>query len=653
MTKYRFTLLSILLSFLSLNLFSQFVLPFGEFPLSELSNKPYLEDPGADAVIISDIGLAKLNYSNEFFIEFEKDVRIRIINKTGYEYANIEIPYSSADKIISFRASTFNIRNGEKVETKIPKKSFMFERTSENRMTLKFNFPDVHEGSVIEYSYILRKADNFISQLVPWKFQAEIPVIFSSITVAYPDFFKFKADVSGSAEYVKIKRSTGKNYFRSEQVTMLSETYYALNVPAFRYEPNIKSANEHLAKISFELAGLSRDESYYKEISPTYLTLTKTLMERDDFGVPLKTNLKSLAEKLTLDIKDNLSKVKKIHEYISTNILYNDEEDYTISTSLRRVLAKEKGNSAEINMILIAMLRSVNIKADPVIISTRTNGSLNLLFAMIQQFNYVVARVSIDGEFYVVDATDPLLPFNVLPFDCLNGSGPIVSNFESGFIELKNDEKDVSSYKLNLSLDPSGIITGNFENSYSNYAAYHIRKLVKMESEEGYLDNVKSILPNAEISDFKIINLSDRYADVTETYKIKILNGAQKAGDEIILNPFLPPSATKNPFYTPERKFPIDFGCPSAELFSLTFDIPNGYYLTEKPENLTLILGKNDGKFEFRCEQTGNKLEIKSGWNIDKTFFQPSEYPAIQQFYLKIQQKQAEMIVLKKNSLIN
>jgi hypothetical protein len=653
MTKYRIFFFVASLNFLSLKLYSQFFLPFGDIPVTELSTKPYHADSGADAVVISDRGVATLNYSGEFYVEFERDTRIRIINSDGFKYANVEIPYSVGDRMLSFRASTFNIRNGEIVETKIPRKSFILEKTSESRMTLKFNFPDVHEGSVIEYSYKKRKSDNNIAALVPWSFQSDIPVILSSMTVAYPDFFKFKAEISGSAEYVNSRRTSEKNFIRGETVNVITNTYYAENVPAFRYEPIIKSSIEHITQISFELASVSRDQSYYKEVNPTYATLTKFLLDRDDFGAPLKTDFKSLAESITFDQKDNLSKVKKIHEYITKNILYNDDEDFTVSNRLRRVLSKERGNSAEINMILITMLRSLNIKADPVILSTRSNGTLNQLFVMIQQFNYVVARVSIDGVFYIIDATDPLLPFNVLPFNCLNGAGRLIAEYEPGFIDLKNKEKDYSSYKLNLSLDISGTLTGNFENTYSDYAAYEKRKLIKMVSETGYIDELKSILPTAEISEFKILNQEDKYSDFTEAFSIKIANGVQQAGDELLLNPVLPPANTKNPFYAQERKFPVDFGCPVSELYSLTLNIPEGYSVAYKPENISIILGKGDAKYEFRCTQAGNTLLIKSGLNIDKTVFQPSEYTGLQDFYLKIQQKQSEMIVLKKNSLIS
>jgi hypothetical protein len=59
MTRYTYYfLLIVFLSFSAPELFSQYKLPFGDIPLAKLSNKPYKPDPGADAIILSDIGVA-------------------------------------------------------------------------------------------------------------------------------------------------------------------------------------------------------------------------------------------------------------------------------------------------------------------------------------------------------------------------------------------------------------------------------------------------------------------------------------------------------------------------------------------------------------------------------------------------------------------
>lgn len=651
MTRYNTLFILILfLSFLSSDIIAQFKLPFGDVKLEELSNKPYKPDPGADAVILSDIGIASLNYVSGFYLEMERDVRIRIVNSNGYDYADIEIPFSKDDDLILYRASTFNIKNGEKVETKIGKKSFIIENATSSDKVLKFNFPDVHEGSVIEYSYVIKYKNNAVYTLVPWAFQSEIPVVNSSLTVSYPESCVYKTIISGSASGVATKTTRKEATVFGIRDYVTTSSWVAQNIPAFREEPYILSRKEHLTKLTFELASINFKGSSYEEITPTYASLTTKLLEKDDFGRALRTDFKKLAEKLTIGLDDNLAKLKKLHEYISSGILWNGENDYTVSASLRAIQKKEKGNSADINIMLIAMLRSIGIKADPVILSTRSNGKLNLYSAMIQQFDYLVAYVSVDGEFYLVDATDPLRPYTILPFDCLNDKGRLISEYDSKFIDLKNREKEVSFNNYTLSLDKEGNLSGSMENRYSDYTAYNIRKIIKLESEEGYIDMIKSASANIRISDFKIENMDDPYSELVERCNISISNGTQIAGNEIIFNPYLSLTGIKNPFVSAERKFPVNFGYPMMDTYSLRIKVPDGYIVTDKPENISFNSGKDDLKFDFTCNQEGNEIVIKSVLSINKNEFQLSEYASLRSFYSKMLRKNSELIILKKNS---
>lgn len=645
------SLLILLLNFCTTKLFPQYRLPFGDITPAQLSNKPYKPDLGADAIVLSDIGVASFNYVNGFYIELERDVRIQIVNSDGFGYANIQIEYFTDDRINNYRASTFNTRSGEKSETKVQKESFITEYKNRQVKSLKFNFPDVHEGSIVEFSYIMRLTNTSLYTLVPWRFQSDIPTVYSSITITYPEACQYKSIITGSATDVNTTSLRKEASVFGKSGYIITGNWSVHNMPAFREEPYIKSKKEHLTKLSFELQSFDFPGEFYKEITPTYSDLASKLLDWEDFGRALKVNLSQIAEKITAGLTDDLEKLKQIHKYISSNILWNGENDFTASGPLTSILRKQKGNSADINMLLIAMLRAVYIGADPVILSTRSNGSLNQNSAMLQQFNYLLAYVSVGGKFYLVDATDPLRPFNLLPKDCLNGVGRLISEYDSKFVNLKNNEKQFSSSDMILNLDLSGHLEGSFENRYSDYQAYSIRGLINDEGAEGYVDIIKSSSADVDFSDIKIQNANARDSDLIEKGRIKILNGAEIAGDEIIFSPDLTLIRTQNPFTAVERKYPVDFGCPLFAKCSLTINIPEGYSVIEKPGDISLALGAKDGSFFFKCNQEGKRLEISYSFNISKTLFQTFEYNDLRSFYARILKKQSELIVLKKNPL--
>lgn len=634
------------------SLYSQNKLPFGNIKTDDLRNLPYKPDPGADAIVLSDDGIASLNYNGEsFYVELVRDVKIRIVNSNGYDYANVELPFSSDDNILKYKASTFNLKDDEKIETAIPKKSFIIDNSS-FRKVLKFNFPDVHEGSVIEYSYTVQLRDYAVNRLYPWKFQRDIPVVKSSYAVLYPDYFVYKSLISGASKSVFTESSSTDQSFFGKVMKVNIFSWSVIDMPAYKDEPYTKSRKDNLTGVSFELASVNLPGSSFEEITPTYESLAKKLLEREDFGKALTKSapFKSTVEELTSRITNDLDKLRKIHQFVSDKIYWNGVDDFTASEPLSTVFRKGIGNSADINLILIAMLRLAGIKADPVILSTRSNGSLNKFSAMLQQFNYVIARVRIADDYYLVDATDPMRPFNVLPFECLNGSGRQIDKYENIFVDLRNNEKDASRINVNLKIDDDLQISGNIEDRYSEISAFNYRKLIKQEGEEGYLDILKENASEIEIVDFSLKNYDQRDSDLVEKMNIKIENGLQIAGDRILFNPSLSFLAEDNPFEDETRSFTIDFGAPRIKQLTMSINIPSGYSVAEMPDNLVISLGKSDGKYQFSCEKINNVIHIKNFIQIDNTEFQPSQYLAVQDFYSKILKKQAELIVFRKDS---
>lgn len=90
----------------------------------------------------------------------------------------------------------------------------------------------------------------------------------------------------------------------------------------------------------------------------------------------------------------------------------------------QKAYTDKTGNVAEINLMLTSMLRYAGLEANPVLISTRSNGIA--YYPTIAAFNYVVSAVDISGELVLLDATEKYSNINVLPFRDLNWIGRLV-----------------------------------------------------------------------------------------------------------------------------------------------------------------------------------------------------------------------------------
>src|SRR3546814_5231157 len=92
-----------------------------------------------------------------------------------------------------------------------------------------------------------------------------------------------------------------------------------------------------------------------------------------------------------------------------------------------KALERRSGNICDINLALIAGLSAAGLDGEAVILSTRDNGVVNDLHPVLSDFNYVVAKVNIGDAHYLLDASDPLLPFGLLPLHCINGKARVIN----------------------------------------------------------------------------------------------------------------------------------------------------------------------------------------------------------------------------------
>ncbi len=189
----------LVLLFIQTNLLAQDKLniKFGKVAAQDFDIKSVLIDSSTNAVVVADVGNSKFIANTSeftFSVIFTEKKRIKIINKNGFDAATITIPLyvddnNKAEKLSDLNAYTYNLENGKVVETKVGKSSVFTEKHSKNWIYNKFTFPDLKEGSIIEYSYSVKS--DFFFNLQPWTFQGEYPVLWSQYKAGIPEFFKY------------------------------------------------------------------------------------------------------------------------------------------------------------------------------------------------------------------------------------------------------------------------------------------------------------------------------------------------------------------------------------------------------------------------------------------------------------------------------
>jgi Domain of Unknown Function with PDB structure (DUF3857) len=192
----RLILTSLLLC-LSLCSFSQKdpVFKFGKITVEDLQKTAYTIDSTANAVVIADIGKSSIegNTKGWFSLVYTRLRRVHILKKGAYSYADIEIPlYKSGggeEELSSIKAVTYNLENGKILEVKLEKSGIFTDKLDKNYTLKKFTFPNVKEGSIIEYEYTIKS--DFLTFLRSWEFQGKLPRLWSEYNLALPNFLGY------------------------------------------------------------------------------------------------------------------------------------------------------------------------------------------------------------------------------------------------------------------------------------------------------------------------------------------------------------------------------------------------------------------------------------------------------------------------------
>ena len=668
--KSRFLAFAILCLFIS-QAFAQekSKIKFGKITAEDFKQNVYNLDSSANAVVIADIGSTEIigNTKGSFSLEFKNYRRAHILNKNGYDIADVEIRIytdgSAEEELRSLKAVTYNLENGKVVETKLETRSAVFkDKINKNLVIKKFTFPNIKEGSIIEYEYKLNS--DFIFNLQPWDFQSEYPCLWSEYNVSMPEFYYYVTLTQGYQPfYIQDRKDRRDNFSVTDNATtgasdrssfsagVTDFRWVMKDVPALKEESYTSTIDNHLSRIQFQLAEL-RDPFIPKKIMGTWQQACTDLLKDEDFGYSLNRDngwLNDVMEEAIRGANTNLEKARNIFAYIRDNMTCTNYSRKYLEKPLKTVLKARNGNEAEINLLLTAMLLKAGLTADPVMLSTRSHGYSYPLYPMMDRFNYVISRLDIDGKFYYLDASQPRMGFGRLGYESYNGHARVINEAATP-VELRADSllegKLTSVFIIN---DEKGNLTGSMQQAPGYYESYSLRNRIKDKGKEQLFSDIKKAF-NADIEIAEpVIDSLDKY---DQPLGIRYKFDLKTEGEDIIyFNPMFGEAWKENPFKSAQRTYPVEMPYAIDETYLLRLDVPKGYTIDELPKQILVKLNENDdGLFEYRLSESNGAISLRSRIRLKRAFFMPDEYETLREFFNLVVKKHSEQIVFKKKS---
>ena len=647
---------------------------FGKVSKEELQEKFNPLDSSARATYLYKYRKTFFEYDTNYGFQLITEVheRIKIYNNEGFDFATKQVSlYEENNQKESFyglKAYTYSLVDGKVVETKLKKDGVFEEKVSENFSQAKFTLPNIDKGCVVEYKYKI--SSPFYWVVDEFLFQHDIPIKKLDAIFESPEYFVFKINTKGFLPVSPIKNSNSRtlNYksevslsdnsagdpsknYRQGEVEYTNNTYsYNLeNITALYEEPYVNNIENYRSSVKFELSYTIFPRTPIKYYTTDWEDVVKTIYKSKNFGEQLNKSkyYKNILDQAIETEADISNKIAIVYNLVKNKVKWNGDYGKYTKRGVESAFRQGLGNVAEINLMLISMLRNIGVDANPVLVSTRSNGIP--IFPTNEGFNYVLCSVQLAEGVVLLDATSLYSMPNILPYRALNWEGRIIKkNGSSSVISLFSKEMSNNTITMMVKLFENGDLEGSYRGAKTRHNALLYRNKFNKSNEDSFVENLENKYGGIEVSNFKVVNSKNLSKPVMESYKFIKESQADVIGDKIYFSPLFFLATKENLFKLEKREFPIDFGYPSKSIYRISMILPEGFQIESIPKSSAVTLPENLGMFKYTISQADSKIQLIIDSEINESIISPMYYEVLKEFFKQMIEKENEQVVLAK-----
>lgn len=651
---------------------------YGKVSKAELSEAQNSMFPDADATVLYREHKCYYKYrqGEGFTLYTEVFERIKIYNNEGFDWADQSFRTynygSDREKIENLKGVTYNLNGNSISKDKLDKSAIFEVRESNYYMLNKFTLPNIKPGSVIEYAYTISSP---FSQIDNIDLQYTIPIKKEVVEVRVPEYYVYRNygnpqatlnyNYEAGHEDIKIElrersglgtadynpgRVRNKSNAISNMVTY-KENQYRLeesNIPPLKREVYVDNINNYRAKSIWELAVVNFPNEVPKTYSTDWESVTKRIYENDNFVNELnkKDYFAGDVAQATNGLTDPLQIAAALFGLARNKITWDGGYGYYPDKGVKKAYKEGTGNVAEINLMLVSMLRSANLNANPVLVSTKAHGIP--VFPTLQGFNYVIAGLEFNGKLYLMDASAPFSSINLLPGRAMNWQGRLIkADGTSTWVGLYPDflSQNITYAQAEIRADA---VTVNVRERLTGHLARKYRTAFAGANLETQLE---SLQPDADLARFeslevKELNSGKPYVNLSFVAKSNAI--VEEINDELYIAPMLFLAHLENPFIDETRDYPVFFGYPKSEKYNITLKIPDGYKVTSLPESSRATLEDGSGGYSFLIKESPGIIQLSVVLELKAPILLPEDYTYLKGMFSEITAKESEKIVLSK-----
>lgn len=601
---------------------------WGQIPDEQEKLEVYSYFPEAEAVILNDFGIWYPGDAEGRTVKLKRHIRIKILKPEGLKYKDVVIRYQTRSKyeqVKNLRAQTINFEGSRKVKNKLALKLLPPKDLQNGERELSFTFREVKVGSIIEYAYDLETDE--IDNLNPWYFQNKIPTVESEVRLAgfIPRAYQaFPQNIS-----IELQEN---DFWKMKHIAPLPDLPFLLNYDANRI--GIRFQYRDFTTIMDDVQAWQEFSHWLEEAT---LLLDDSVSQRAIFA---------LAQSLIRDAITEEEKIAAIYNHVRNHVRWNGVSDYWVNQSAAQLYRSQEGHSGEINMLLAHLLWQAGVTAYRGFVATRDYGK-PLDVPLFNQFNDVFILAIADGQSFIMDATDPLRPYDLPPLRLLNGKAWLIRDSTAGWSNIPDrymGEKLISG-RIILDEQNDGI-TGIFQEYLKGYFALETEKRFRKAGEEkfwaAYLDS-SSVIKNPGLH-----NADQTHLPLELTYEFFSKKWTRKEANRLHLIPMAHYTLTRNPFKENTRNRPVEYDFLRDEQITISIQVGEDWEIEKIPDSKRVMLPGMEVSFNYTAEKTGNVIHVSSHFQVRKSVIFPEDYGALKKLYDHITELMNQEVILRR-----
>ncbi len=608
--------------------------------------------------------------------------RIKVLTEKGKEWATVEVPYIPGYSEPPYIEARTIHADGTVIPLVGKPADLLVEKTNNFHVKVSvFNLPSVEVGSILEYKWSVpltggkvagirdQAEEDFYSSAFAgttpvWDVQK--PIFIHKEHFYWNPYSNLQDGPNGGGFITMVNGEQATHLLPLQRLPAGATTTRSpkgdftldiQDVPAFVSEADAPPENAMRYSVNFYWTPyISADVFWQNEID-------RWSKQLNDFADESK-EIKDAAAQITVGAATSEAKARKLYDAVqaldntdfSRAKTEEERKQLHLKAELKKaqdVLNEKSGSANEIAALYLALARAAGLQADGLKVVDRNRRIFDPAYLSLSQLDSLLVVLHLDGKDIYLDPGQKLCPFGQLSWKHMI-SGGIQQDIKAPVYTPSNMTKDaITGHKADLTLDPQGGIIGTVTIVMNGPMALHYRQLnITADTDEvkkQLNESLSALLPQGISGEVDKIQGLESSADyLSATVKVTGQLGAT-TGKRLLLPGFFFSTAHVHFVNEEKRVNAVDLHYGEQVIDDAVYHLPAGYTIESAPQPAQLPW-EGHAQLVVKTAPGAGSIEIKHIFARAFVLLEAKEYPALRDYYLKLDTNDQQQLVLVKGA---